>query len=277
MTSLTDEFVETDVGRLHVLRRGTGPVTILWHSLFLDSRSWVPLIGALAELVPDRTIIAVDGPSHGRSEPLNRDFTFDECARAAADVLDRIGVDEPVDWVGNAWGGHVGIVLAAGQPKRIRTLTTIGTPVHGTDTRFRVTKGWPLVALYRLFGPIKLVCDPLSDALLGPDGSAEVMDAFREADRLGMCHAVRSMMLKRPGLHDRLPQIAAPTLMLAAHDDDEGWPPDQARAACAAMRDARVGVVRGGGRVAPLLVDAQTVARTLVDFWGSASPTPPRH
>lgn len=136
MTSLTDEFVETDVGRLHVLRRGTGPVTILWHSLFLDSRSWVPLIGALAELVPDRTIIAVDGPSHGRSEPLNRDFTFDECAQAAANVLDRIGVDEPVDWVGNAWGGHVGIVLAAGQPKRIRTLTTIGTPVHGTDTDF---------------------------------------------------------------------------------------------------------------------------------------------
>ncbi|RUP02955.1 MAG: alpha/beta fold hydrolase [Mycobacterium sp.] len=276
MSSLTDEYVETDLGRLHVLRRGTGPITLLWHSLFLDSRSWVPLIGALADLAPDRTVIAVDGPSHGRSEPLNRDFTFDECAQAAADVLDGMCGGGPVDWVGNAWGGHVGIVLAASQPQRIRTLTTIGTPVHGTDTRFRLTKGLPLVALYRLFGPVSLVCDPLSDALLGPDGSTGVMEAFRQADRVGMYHAVRSMMLKRPSLHNRLPQIAAPTLMLAAHDDDEGWPPEQARAACAAMRDARVGVVRGGGRVAPLLIDAQTIARTLVDFWSTAT-APPRH
>jgi pimeloyl-ACP methyl ester carboxylesterase len=277
MGNLTGEFVATALGRLHVLRRGCGPAIILWHSLFLDSRSWAPLIAALGEVAPDRTVIAVDGPSHGRSEPLHRDFTFGECVQAAADVLDGLGIGESVDWVGNAWGGHVGILLAAGQPQWIRTLTTIGTPVHGIDTRFRVTKGWPLVALYRLFGPARLVSDPLAKALLGPDGSADVMDAFRQADRTGMYHAVRSMMLKRPSLHDRLPQIAAPTLMLAAHDDDEGWPPEQAQAACATMPDARAGVVRGGGRVAPLLIDAPVIARTLVDFWESASPRAPRH
>lgn len=277
MSKLMDEFVETGLGRLHVSRRGSGPVTLLWHSLFLDSRSWAPLIDALEEVAPHRTVISIDGPSHGRSAPVTRDFTFDECVQAAADVLDALRISEPVDWVGNAWGGHIGILLAATQPQRIRTLTTIGTPVHAISPRFRVTKGWPLVALYRLFGPARLVCDPLSHALLGPDGSAEAMDAFRQADRTGMYHAARSMMLKRPDIRHRLAHITAPTLMLAAHDDDEGWPPGQARAACAAMRDARVGVVRGGGRVAPLLVDAQTVARTLVDFWGSASPTPPRH
>ncbi len=277
MANLTDEFVPTVLGRLHVLRRGGGPVTVLWHSLFLDSRSWAPLIDALAEVAPRRTIVAIDGPSHGRSAPVTRDFTFDDCARVAGEVLDGLGIDEPVDWVGNAWGGHVGILLAATQPRRLRTLTTIGTPVHGIDARFRLTKGWPLVLLYRLFGATPLVCDPLSVALLGPDGPAEVMDAFRQADRSGMYHAARSMMLKRPDLHERLPQIAAPTLMLAAHDDDEGWPPEQARAACAVMRDAWVDVVRGGGRVAPLLIDAQTIARTLVEFWGNASPPAPRH
>ncbi|WP_205877654.1 alpha/beta fold hydrolase [Mycobacterium camsae] len=262
-----DEFVSTCLGRLYVQRRGNGPVTVLWHSLFLDSRSWRPLMDALGEVAPQRTLLTIDGPSHGRSAPVTRDFTFDECAHAAADVLDGLGIDEPVDWVGNAWGGHIGILLAAVKPERIRTLTTIGTPVHGISTRFRVTKAWPLVALYRLCGPTRLVCDPLSTALLGSDDSAEVMAAFRQADRIGMYHAARSMMLKRPDLHDRLPQIAAPMLMLAAHDDDEGWPPQQAEAACATMRNARVEVVTGGGRVAPLLVDAKTVARTLVDFW----------
>lgn len=274
MKNLMDEFVETGLGRLHVSRRGSGPVTLLWHSLFLNSRSWAPLIDALA---PHRTVIAIDGPSHGRSAPVTRDFTFDECVQAAADVLDGLRISEPVDWVGNAWGGHIGILLAATQPRRIRTLTTIGTPVQAISPRFRVTKGWPLVALYRLFGPARLVCDPLSHALLGPDGSAEVMDAFRQADRTGMYHAARSMMLKRPDIRHRLAHITAPTLMLAAHDDDEGWPPDEARAACATMRNARADVVMGGGRVAPLLVDAQTIARTLVDFWEAAPPAAPRH
>ncbi|MBI2698801.1 MAG: alpha/beta hydrolase [Mycobacterium sp.] len=269
---MTDEFVATGLGRLHVQRQGSGPVTVLWHSLFLDSRSWAPLVDALGEVAPRRTVVAVDGPSHGRSAPVTRDFTFDECAQAAGEVLDGLGIDEPVDWVGNAWGGHIGILLAATQPRRIRTLATIGTPVHAVDWRFRVTKGWPLVALYRLFGPTRVISDPLSRALLGPDGSAEVMESFRQADRTGMYHAARSMMLKRPDLHDRLPHIAAPTLMLAAHDDDEGWPPDQARAACATMRNAHADVVMGGGRVAPLLVDAKTIAGTLVDFWDAQRP-----
>lgn len=269
MTNTTDEFVSTDLGRLHVLRRGSGPVTILWHSLFIDSRSWAPLTDALDVLAPGRTVIAIDGPSHGASEPVTRDFTFEECTRAAADVLDGLGIVDPVDWVGNAWGGHVGILLASTQPQRIRTLTTIGTPVHGPDLRFRVTTGWPLVTLHRLFGPMRLITDPLSKALLGPDDPAGVMDAFRQADRSGMYHAMRSMMLNRPDMHDRLGEIVAPTLMLAAHDDVEGWPPEKARTACAAMRNARAEVVSGGGRVSPLLVDADAVARTLVDFWAA--------
>jgi pimeloyl-ACP methyl ester carboxylesterase len=97
------------------------------------------------------------------------------------------------------------------------------------------------------------------------------LDAFRQADRTGMYHAIRSMMLNRPNLHDRLPQIVAPTLMLAAHDDVEGWPPQKAQAACASMLTARAEVVSGGGRVSPLLVDAKTVARTLIDFWDAAA------
>src|ERR1700710_1729052 len=269
----TEEFVATGLGRLRVLRRGTGPATILWHSLFIDSRSWAPVMDELDTLDEGapRTVIAIDGPSHGRSEPINRDFTFAECTRAAADALDGLGITEPVDWVGNAWGGHVGILLAATQPQRIRTLTTIGTPVHGPDLRFRVTTGWPLMAVYRLFGPIRLISDPLSKALMGPDDSQGVMDAFRHADRTGMYHAMRWMMLNRPRLHDRLPHIVAPTFMLAAHDDVEGCPPEEAQAACATMRNARAEVVSGGGRVSPLLVDAKTVARTLVDFWNAAA------
>lgn len=247
---------------------------VLWHSLFLDSTSWGPLV---EELAPHRTVITIDGPSHGRSEPVTRDFTFAECTRAAVDALDQLGVSEPVDWVGNAWGGHVGILLAATQPQRIRTLATIGTPVPGLSMRLRITQGWPLVALYRLAGPTRFLCSGLSDALYGTDAADDVMDPFRHADRTGMYHAMRSMMLNRPSLHDRLPDVVAPTLMLAAHEDDEGWPLHEAQAVAATMHNARAGVVRGGGRVAPLLVDAAAVAATLLAFWAAAAPATPRH
>ena len=73
----------------------------------------------------------IDGPSHGKSDVVPRDFTFEELVVAVEQALDRLGLTEPVDWVGNAWGGHIGIRLAAAERPRLRTLTTIGTPVQG--------------------------------------------------------------------------------------------------------------------------------------------------
>lgn len=262
---MNDEFVPTSLGRLHVRRFGTGPTTVLWHSLFVDSRSWGPVFDELAR---HRTVFAIDGPSHGRSEPVARDFSYEECTRAAAEALDGLGLDEPVDWVGNAWGGHVGILLAATQPQRIRTLVTIGTPVPALSLRFRLTQAWPLVALYRVAGPTGFLCRALSNGLLGPGAvDSDVMNAFRQADRTGMYHAMRSMMLQRPDIADRLPQIVAPTLMLAAPDDNEGWPLHLAEAACAGMPNARAREITGSPRVAPLLLDAERITRYLSEFW----------
>ena len=65
MITPSPDFVSTDLGRLHVRRSGTGPPVVLWHSLFFDSRSWDPLVDALAR---DRTVYTIDGPSHGKSE-----------------------------------------------------------------------------------------------------------------------------------------------------------------------------------------------------------------
>ena len=151
MITPSPNFVSTTLGRLHVRRTGTGPPVVLWHSLFVDSRSWALLVETLAR---DRTVYAIDGPSHGKSEAVHRDFSFGECVAAAEQALDRLGLTEPVDWVGNAWGGHVGIHLATGS--RLRTLTTIGTPVQAFTLREKLTKGWPLVQMYRFTGAERL-------------------------------------------------------------------------------------------------------------------------
>lgn len=275
MSTPSPNLVSTDLARLHVRRTGTGPPVVLWHSLFVDSRSWGPLVDVLAR---DRTVYTIDGPSHGKSEAVHRDFTFEECVAAADQALDRLGLTEPVDWVGNAWGGHIGIRLATAERCRLRTLTTIGTPVQAFTLGEKLTKGWPLVQSFRLVGPIGFLKKQLSDSLLGseavaaqPDHAATVMASFAEADRNGMVHAMRSMMMHRAGIEDLLPRIAVPTLVMSVRDDAMGWRPDEARETCAAIPDCRVEAVAGGGHVAPLLVDRDRIAALLNDFWNKTS------
>ena len=269
MITPSPDFVSTDLGRLHVRRSGTGPPVVLWHSLFFDSRSWGPLIDALSQ---DRTVYTVDGPSHGKSEAMRRDFTFEEVAAAAEQALDRLGLTEPVDWIGSAWGGHVGIRLATGT--RLRTLTTIGTPVRGDTPWEKLTRGWPLVEIYRFAGPNGFIMKQLLNALLGaeaiaaePEHAETIKASFREADRKGMLHAVRSMMLHRTGVEHLLPDIKVPTLVMAVRGDVICWRPDEARRTCAAIPDCRVEEVAGTGHISPLLIDRDRVFALLNDFW----------
>ena len=279
MITPSPDFVSTDLGRLHVRRTGTGPPVVLMHSLFVDSRSWGPLLDALAT---DRTVYTIDAPSHGKSEAVHRDFTFDELVTAAEQALDRLGLTQPVDWVGNAFGGHIGIHLAA-RGSRIRTLTTIGTPVQGFTLKEKLTKGWPLVEMYRFMGPIGFLKKQLSDSLLGPEAVAAqpdqartVIESFATADRDGMVHAMRSMMLRRSTVEDLLPRITVPTLVMSARDDAIGWRPDEARQTCAVIPNCRVEEVAGGGHVAPLLVDSDRILQLLSEFWCAQRPSPYR-
>jgi pimeloyl-ACP methyl ester carboxylesterase len=133
-------------------------------------------------------------------------------------------------------------------------LTTIGTPVRGFTLGENLTKGWPLVQMYRFTGPNGFLMKQLSDSLLGaeavaaqPDQAATVMASFAEADRNGMWHAMRSTMLHRSGVEDLLSRIAVPTLVMSVRDDAMGWRPDEARRTCAVIPDCRVEEVAGGG------------------------------
>lgn len=271
---MTEERIATDLGRLHVETLGTGAPVVLWHSLFLDSRSWC---GAAEELARTRRVVVIDGPSHGRSEPILRDFTFADCVTAAEAVLDHLGLTGPVDWVGNAWGGHVGIQLAVHRPGRIRTLTTIGTPAHALRAGERWTKAWPLVNLYRFTGPNALLLKPLSDALVGPESFAtapdlanSVMSAFTGAHRGAMFRAIRSMMLNRPDMSGDLARVGVPTLFIAGDEDSTGWQPADARAVADTMTDAIVVATPGSGHSSPLLIARDAVLAAVQQFWATA-------
>src|SRR5215208_6643211 len=124
---MTDRMVDTRVGKLRVAVIGErGPTAVLWHSLFVDERSWQ---GMLPRLADRRRLVVVTGPGHGASADPGRRYTLRDCAQAAMQVLDALKITEPVDWVGNAWGGHVGLIFAAEWPDRCRSVVAFGTPM----------------------------------------------------------------------------------------------------------------------------------------------------
>jgi pimeloyl-ACP methyl ester carboxylesterase len=203
------QMVDTRLGTA-VRVRGEGPVAVLWHSVFVHDRTWNTVE---ADLARARRLVIITGPGHRASPDPGRRYDMDECAEAAADVLAALGIDEPVDWLGNAWGGHVGVVFAARWPERCKTLITLGTPVqsYAVSERLRI---WALLPVVRLLGPVGFIVTGIQEVLLSPTTRAQdpeaarlVADCLRGMNRAGLVNAVVSISLRRPDLTPRLAQI----------------------------------------------------------------------
>jgi pimeloyl-ACP methyl ester carboxylesterase len=48
-------------------------------------------------LASERRLVIMDGPDHGGSPPVRHPFTLDGRAGAAVEVLDHLGIREPVN------------------------------------------------------------------------------------------------------------------------------------------------------------------------------------
>jgi pimeloyl-ACP methyl ester carboxylesterase len=260
--------IDTIVGPLAVRVVGGGPTAVLWPSLFMDGRSWDRVLPALAQ---DRRLVVLDGPGHGASGDPGRRYDLRDCMTAAGQVLDRLSITDPVDWVGNAWGGHVGLRFAADRPSQCRTLVTFGTPVAALSRSER-RRTYPLLAVFGLLGPIELVLSGVSGAMLSertragdPEAVDLVRDSLRHANRRMLGNAVRSISLGREDLTSLLPQITAPALLVTG-SDHSGFTPAQARAAARLIPNGRAATVADAAYLVPL--EAPTTTATLVrEFW----------
>ena len=273
--------VQSRVGRLKVTVVDEGvhqSTALLWHSLFVDERTWERVVPDLAQ---DRRLVLVTGPGHGTSGDPGHRYSMEDCAEAALEVLDRVGPQGPVDWVGNAWGGHVGTVFAAAHPGRVRTLVAAGTPVHPYPIRDRL-RTQALLVLYRTLGPTRYLADAVVDALLSDRTRTEdpaavdlVRDCFIGADRRGLANAIVSISLRRSDLAPLLPSVLAPTLLVTgdAHPD---WSPAQMRAAAALIPQGSSHVVAGSAYLTPLEAPAE-LSRCIREFWSSHAAPEPTH
>lgn len=118
------EFTEVAGPRLHVRRTpgGAAGTVVYVHGLGGSSTNWTDLAALLA---PTAAGVAIDLPGFGFSEP-DPGFSFSLSAHAA--VLTRFveSLDAgPVHLVANSMGGAIALLLAAGNPEQVRSLTLI--------------------------------------------------------------------------------------------------------------------------------------------------------
>lgn len=266
------ETVPTRLGRLGVrVEEGPKPVAVLWHSFFVDSHSWDRVVPVLKRL---RTLVLIDGPSFGASEPLASRATIEDCAGAAFEVLDALGVAR-ADWVGNGWGGQVGIAAAVQQPRRIRSLVAIGAPtapIVGRERR-ELALALPFIRLVGFPPPLERralesILTPRTIAI-DPEAVRIVRNGFVHADRRGFVRAARSFVLDRPSLDEAARAVEAPTVFVAG-DARSSWGPAQAQAVADRMIDARTRTLHGVRNIAPL-EDADAVAAVVREHWTTTS------
>lgn len=217
-------LIDTVLGRVRVQVGGdsSAETMLFWPSLLMTGDMWA----AQAQHFERRAqVVLVDPPGHGGSDPLTAMFSFDDCARCIADILDGLGVDR-AHIVGNSWGGMIGGTFAARYPHRIGRAVLMNCTASPAGARQKVEYCF-LLQLARVLGGIR---PPLTrsvlKAFLGPttfrtrpDVVAAVRDSVQAVDLSSGKWAVRSVVPARPDQRSQLGRVLTPVLIVAGVED----------------------------------------------------------
>lgn len=256
---------------LNVERWGKGPPLVLLHGFTGSAMSW----GPLAEMLAARfTLLAVDVVGHGASgKPAAPDrYAIDRAARDAVTAMLAFGFRRSA-WLGYSMGGRLALAVAAALPDAVERLALIGASPGLADAGEREARRAADEALADRIerdGVPAFVDEwealPLfaTQARL-PEGMRRAIRRGRLAnDARGLANSLRGMGAgAQPPLHDRLPDITAPSLLLAGALD--GKFAAIAGDMAATMPDARVRLVPGAGHAAHI-EKAAYCARTITAF-----------
>lgn len=263
---------------LEVRAAGTGPAVLFLHGFTGRGADWAPFLPAV-RAIGHRTLV-VDLLGHGRSDaPADpAEYAVERQAGRLASLLR--GRDAvPAVVVGYSFGARVALSLAIGEPAVVRALVLESPTAGVADADARAER--------------RAADAALADAI-ELDGVTAFVDRWEAnpvfASELGMPERRRARLRRerlrnRPGglagslrgagqggmapLHDRLADIAVPTLVIAGGTDAVGL--ERARAVASGIPAARLVVVPGRGhavhREAPstfrhLLIDQLSTWRT---------------
>jgi 3-oxoadipate enol-lactonase len=227
----TPLMMQTSLGKLAVWDTGTqntslesvSPPIVLWPSIFSDHMIYTPLI---EHWRGKRRVILIDGPGHGASDgPKDKTFTMQACAVAMREILDGKAIQAAVVG-GTSWGGLVGGEFAILYPERTLGVVMMNTPFFVSPTgasageKF-ITWGAGAILGTNLFtnGVARAFFLPATREAGGPVIS-HFHNSLHQSDPKALSNAIRSVLIERIQLADRLETIKTPSLVIAGLKDD---------------------------------------------------------
>lgn len=217
--------IDTTVGSLAV-RDSTagesGETIVLWPSILADHHIYQ---GPIASWWGKHRLVIIDGPGHGDSRPAPTPFTMKQCGEAVAEILCQLDISTPVIFIGCSWGGLVAGEFAIDQPSRTKAVVMMNTPVHNDQHGLKLGDRF-VVWGARWLHKTRIYQEGVARSFFLPDTcqrGGPVIEAFYRhlgnADGTALALSVRSVMLEREPLAQRMPKIKSPTLFIAGRFD----------------------------------------------------------
>lgn len=122
-------LVKTEFGYIHYRAAGTpgAPAICLQHINQQSSALYLELMEVLA---PKLRVVAIDYPSHGDSDHVDKQPTINDYARCVAAVADTLNIQK-FAVLGEAVGAATTIALAVDYPQRVTNVVLVNCPYYG--------------------------------------------------------------------------------------------------------------------------------------------------
>lgn len=241
---------------LNVELAGDGPPIVLLHGFTGSAASWSPLIDHLNHHF---TTLAVDIVGHGFSDKPDH-VSFYEMKQAARDIVNAVASMKAykAHWLGYSMGGRTALHIAAMHPGAVDRLMLIGaSPGIASDEerQARVAADEQLARRIEREGVPSFIEYWESIPLFESQRSLpEDVKALIRAGRLrntatGLANSLRGMGAgAQAPLHEKLPMITAPALIMAGELDHKYV--TIGREMAATMPNARFVAIPGAGHAA---------------------------
>jgi pimeloyl-ACP methyl ester carboxylesterase len=251
--ALTDQRLDTAVGKIQVWRGGSGAPLVYLHSATGEG----PGAAVLEALASDFDVVAPMFPGFGESEGIELIDDIEDAVYHVLDVFDGLGLVNPA-LVGTSLGGWMAVEVASRYPERVSSLVLINPAGLHID-------GAPIK---EIFGrkPDDLAQDLFADqshpiaqmmhqmAALGADKLADIpFELLRPIlqSLQATAKVAWNPYLHNPKLLRRLGRVTAPTLIVRGAED-RLIPAVHAATYASAIPEARLVEVPGGGHLVTL-------------------------
>jgi|RhiMethySRZTD1v2_1073278.scaffolds.fasta_scaffold261935_1 pimeloyl-ACP methyl ester carboxylesterase len=256
-------------GPLAYVDRGPGVPMLLLHGFPLDHTMWSAQIDALSQ---HARVIAPDIRGFGQS-PLGyvdsqRGITMEEHADELAELLDNLGITEPIVLVGFSMGGYIAWQFVRKHRERLRALVQCDTrAIADTDEaragRIKMADNvadWGSERVAEMMGPKLFSARALETQ---PELMAEVRRVVKATPPAAIAAAQRGMAA-RPDVTSMLPSIDVPTLILVGGVDAISSP-EEMRSIADAIPNAQFVEILAAGHMTTM-EKPQEVNATISDF-----------